>query len=230
MKRPSETWREGFHDQARCRCLGRGRGPDRFDAGGRAGAGGRRRCHCRTAREPGSRRLARGRPAFTQYRGARSARDRRSVSRGRTEGPGRAVLRRRFEYQRLSDPASLLARALAEPHRAHPGRLGRRARRDDPSRKGSDRLRAGRHRCRRRTVRRPVAAGAVSRRLRRRAQPGPQGSRHRIPRVGSDNQQPDRRGRAGRGAGIGHAPGRPRHPWPRQGGVRDPRWRGNLRG
>ncbi len=32
------------------------------------------------------------------------------------------------------DPASLLARALAEPHRAHPGRLGRRARGADLSR------------------------------------------------------------------------------------------------
>ena len=33
----------------------------------------------------------------------------------------------RFGHQRLSHPASLLARALAEAHRAHPGRLGRRA-------------------------------------------------------------------------------------------------------
>ena len=30
-------------------------------------------------------------------------------------------------HQRLSHPAQLRARAVAEPHRAHPGRLGRRA-------------------------------------------------------------------------------------------------------
>ncbi len=79
-------------------------------------------------------------------------------------------------------------------------------------------------------VRRPVAAGGVSRRVRRRTQPDPQGSRHRVPRVGSDDEQPDRRGRDGRGAGMGHPPRRPRHPCLRQGGVRDPRRRGGLRG
>ncbi len=54
--------------------------------------------------------------------------------------------------------------------------------------------------------------------------------RHRVPRVGSDDQQPDRRGRAGRGAGMGHPPRRPRHPFLRQGGVRDPRRRDRLQG
>ena len=33
--------------------------------------------------------------------------------------------------------------------------------------------------------------------------------RHRVPRVGSDDQLPDRRGRDGRGAGVGRPPGRP---------------------
>ena len=33
----------------------------------------------------------------------------------------------RAGHQRLSHPAQLRARAVAEPHRAHPGRLGRRA-------------------------------------------------------------------------------------------------------
>ena len=61
-------------------------------------------------------------------------------------------------------------------------------------------LRAGRHRRRRRAVRRPVAAGAVPRRVRRRTQPGPEGRRDRVPRLGSDDQRPDRRGRDGRGA------------------------------
>ena len=75
-----------------------------------------------------------------------------------------------------------------------------------------------------------VAAGGVSRRVRRRTQSDPQSSRHRVPRLGSDDEQPDRRGRDGRGAGIGHPPRRPRHPCPRQGGVRDPRRRGRLQG
>ena len=106
--------------------------------------------------------------------------------------------RRPFGHQRLSHPASLLARAPAEPHRAHPGRLGRRAGGDDLSRTRGDGFRAGRNRRRRRAVRRPVAAGGISRRVRRRTQSGPQGSRHRVPGVGSDDEQPDRRGRAGR--------------------------------
>ena len=38
-------------------------------------------------------------------------------------------------HQRLSHPAQLRARAVAEPHRAHPGRLGRRAGGADPSRR-----------------------------------------------------------------------------------------------
>ena len=76
-----------------------------------------------------------------------------------------------------------------------------------------------------------VAAGAISRRVRRRTQPGPQGRRHRVPGIGSDHQQPDRRGRDGRdAAGMGHPPRRPRHPFPRPGGVRDPRRRDSLRG
>ena len=53
-----------------------------------------------------------------------------------------------------------------------------------------------------------VAAGGVPRRLRRRTQPGPQGGRHRLPRVGSDDQLDDRRGRDGRGAGVRHPPRR----------------------
>ena len=44
-------------------------------------------------------------------------------------------------------------------------------------------------------LRRPVAAGAVPRRLRRRTQPDPQSSGHRVPGMGCDQEQPDRRGR-----------------------------------
>jgi choline dehydrogenase-like flavoprotein len=60
----------------------------------------------------------------------------------------------------------LRARVEAEPHRAHPGRLGRRTGGADPSRTRSDGLRAGRHRRRRRAVRRQLAASGISRRLR----------------------------------------------------------------
>ena len=90
------------------------------------------------------------------------------------------------------------------------------------------RLRAGRHRRRRRAVRRPVAAGAVSRRVRRRTQPDPQGSRHRVPRLGSDDEQPARRGRDDRGAGAGRPPHALGHACPRQGRVRDQGRRGRL--
>ena len=41
-------------------------------------------------------------------------------------GTGRGLCRSPFRHQRLSHPAQLWARAVAEPHRAHPGRLGRR--------------------------------------------------------------------------------------------------------
>ena len=60
----------------------------------------------------------------------------------------------------------------------------------------------------------------VSRRLRRRTQPDPQGGRHRLPRVGSLDQLDDRRGRDGRGAGVRLPPRRRRHPCPRSEGRR----------
>ena len=102
--------------------------------------------------------------------------------------------------------------ALWQSHfEPHPGRLGRRARRSDPSWPRGGGLRAGRHRRRRRAVRRHVAAGGVPRRLRRRTQPDPQGGRHRLPRVGSLDQLDDRRGRDGRGAGVRRAPRGRRH-------------------
>ncbi len=70
------------------------------------------------------------------------------------------------------------------------------------------------------TVRRP-AAGRVPRRVRRRTQPDPQGSRHRLPRVGPVDQLPDRRGRNGRGAGARHLPRRQGHPRHRPAGRRE---------
>ncbi len=138
--------------------------------------------------------------------------------------------RRQPGHQRLPHPAPLRARAVAEPHRAHPGRLGPRAQRSDRPRHRGHRFRAGRHRRRGRAVRRPVGPGGLSRWLRRGTQPDPPVGRHRVPWVGPDDEQPDRRGRAGRGAGVGHPHRRRRHPWLRPGGVRDPRRRDHLQG
>ena len=81
-------------------------------------------------------------------------------------------------------------------------------------------LRPRRHRRRCRAVRRHVAPGGVPRRVRRRTQPDPQGSRHRLPRVGPVDQLDDRRGRDGRGAGDRHAPRGWRHRSRRPGGGR----------
>ena len=67
-----------------------------------------------------------------------------------------------------------------------------------------------------------VAPGGVSRRLRRRTQPGPQGSRHRLRRVGSLDQLDDRRGRDGRGAGARHAPRQRRRHRPRSAADGEP--------
>ena len=122
-------------------------------------------------------------------------------------------------HQRLSHPAQLRPRAVAEPHRAHPGRVGRRAGGADLSRTRGDGFRAGRHRRRRRALRRCVAARGVSRRVRWRPQPDSQGSRHRVPRVGSDDELADRRGRDGRGAEVGVSPGRA------SASMRSARWR-----
>ena len=174
-----------------------GGGPDRADAGGRAGAGGDRRRDRRAAREPGARRLALRRSARAHHRGARPARHRRSVPRGGAGDADPGVRPDPAGHQRLPDPPQLRARAVAEPLRAHPGRLGRRAGSADRSRARGDGLRAGRHRRRRRAVRRPVAAGGLPRRVRRRTQRDPQGGRHRVPRVGSDDELADRRGRDG---------------------------------
>ena len=172
----------------------RRRGPDGDDAGGRAGFGARRRRHRRAARQPGARRLARRRAARTHHRGARSAWNRGALPLAGAGHAGRALRDGASRHQRLSDAPQLRARALAEPDRAHPRRLGRRAGGHDLSRTRGDGLRAGRNRRRRRAVRRPCVAGAVPRRMRRRSQPGPQESRDRLPRLGSVGQLLDRRG------------------------------------
>ena len=73
-------------------------------------------------------------PALTHHRGSRSARNRRSVPLAGTDISGRALPHDPVGHQRLSHPAQLRPRAAAEPHRAHPGRVGRRAGGDDLSR------------------------------------------------------------------------------------------------
>ena len=58
---------------------------------------------------------------------SRSARNRRSVPVAGTGGSGRKVRRDSVGHQRLSHSAPLRAWAVAEPHRAHTGWLGRRS-------------------------------------------------------------------------------------------------------
>ena len=187
------------------------------DAGGRAGVGEGRRRGRRAASRSRARRLTGRRLSLAHDRGAGSARGRRSVPRGGSGGSGRDVRHDRAGHERLPDASSVLARDLAEPDRADHGRLDRRAAGADLLRMRGDGLRAGRHRRRRRAGRRPVAAGAVSRRVRRRTQPDPQGGRHRVPGLGSDQEQPDRRGRDDRGAAAGRPPRRHRRPRPPHG-------------
>src|SRR5215207_5558378 len=214
--RPASCRLECGYDRA---CGGdRWRRSDGADVGGRVGVGGRRRCHRRAARQPGPRRLARRRSALTHHRSPRSAWNRRSVPIAGAGGSGRGVRLDPLGHQRLSHPALLRAGAVAEPHRAHTGQLGRRAGGADLSRTRGDGFRAGRHRRRRRGLRRPVVADGISRRVRRRTQSDPEGRRHRVPGVGSDNELPDRRGRDGRGAGVGPPPRRARDPFLEQDG------------
>ena len=189
----------------------RRRRPDRADVGGRAGVGGGRRRHRRTTHQPGGRWIASRGSSLPHHRGARSAWHRRTIPLGGAGDAGSGLRPDPVGHQRLPHPPQLRARALAEPVRAHPGRLGRRARGSDPSRLRGGGLRSGRHRRRRRDVRRHVAPSGVSRRLRRRTQPDPQGRRHRLRRVGSLDQLDDRRGRDGRGAGV-RLPSRQRRP------------------
>ena len=73
-------------------------------------------------------------------------------------------------------------------------------------------------------VRRSVAARGISRRLRRRTQRDPQISRHRVPRMGSDDELADRRGRDGRGTGMGIPHRRTRQPCHRPEGSKRAGW------
>ena len=145
---------------------------------------------------PGARRLARGRPARTHDRGARSARHRGALP---LAGAGRC----RSHRSRGSRSTSATSRRATTTG----SRCGRTtferilaAWVDElavPIYRGREvtGLRPGRRRRRRRAVRRPLVAGGVPRRVRRRAQRDPQDSRHRVPGLGPVRQLPDRRGR-----------------------------------
>ena len=154
-----------------------------------------------------ARRLARRRAARPHHRGARSAWRSPSGSCRR----GRSMQVAGFagdpaRHQRLSDAPQLRARAVAEPHRAHPGRVGRRA--AVPIHRGREvtgfaqddtgvdvALVRRRARCARSTSSDATAGAASSARRPASTSPG-----------GTDDQLPDRRGRDGRGAGVGHPP------------------------
>ena len=134
---------------------------------------------------PGARRLARRRLALAHHRDPRSARRRRAVPAEGQADPVAGFAMDHARHERLPHPAHLRPRAAAEPHRAHPGRLGRGARRCRSYRgREVTGFAQDDDRRRRRALRRRVAARALSRRLRRRTQPGPQGGRHRLPRLG----------------------------------------------
>ncbi len=155
-----------------------------------------RRRHCRAAPGSGARRHARRRIARAHHRDPRSARGRGPLPARRTNRPARGFRLDQARHQRLSPRGTIMgsrcgratssvssltgSTELAVPiYREHRG----------------DRFRAGRDRRRHRAVRRPVAAGKLSRRLRRRPQPGAQGRRHQLRRLRSHPQQPHGRGR-----------------------------------
>jgi 2-polyprenyl-6-methoxyphenol hydroxylase-like FAD-dependent oxidoreductase len=70
---------------------------------------------------------ARRRPALTHDRGIRSAGNRRAFPFARAGWSGRGLLVHPSRHQRLSHSPQLRDRALSGAHRAHHGRLGRRA-------------------------------------------------------------------------------------------------------
>ena len=180
---------------------GRGR-PDRDDAGGRVGAGRGRRRDRGAARDAGAGGVAGGRVPLAHHRDPRPARDRRPVPRRGADRPGGVLREHAAGPQRLPDPAPVLPRPVPEPHRADPGRLDRGAGRAGPSGPRRDRVRPGRRR-----GRRPPRGSHGADPLRagylvgggRRAQRDPQGGGHRVPRLGRDQEQPDRRGGGDRG-------------------------------
>ena len=168
--------------------------------------------------DSGSRPRPGRRSARAHHRGARSARRRRPVSRAGQGDADPGIRPNPAGHQRLPGPPQLRARAAADSDRAPAGCLGRRARRADHARARGDRVHPGRHRRRRRAVRRHVDPGGLPGRVRRRPQCDPEGGRHRVRRVGSIDELAHGRGRDGREAGVRTAPWR----WDRPGRGRRP--------
>ena len=189
----------------------RRRRADRADAGGRAGVGRGRRRRRRAARDPGARRLAGRGAARPHDRGARSA---GVAERFLSAGQEHPVLGYAGIPLDISDFPTrhnyVLALWQSDIERILAGWVdelgvpilrGREVvgfAQDDA---GVDvELSDG-----------TTLRARVPRRLRRRAQRGPQGGRHRLRRAGPVDQLDDRRGRDGRGARDRHAPRGRRH-------------------
>ena len=230
MKRPFETGRERLDDHTGCGCLDRGRGPDRVDAGGRAGAGGHRRCHHRTARR------ARNSPARAPAACTRAA-SRSSISAGSPIG---SSARERW-LRSGNSPASLWTSATFPP--GIPTRSGCWQNHIERILAGwVDELGVTIHRGREVTGFTQDDTGvdvALSDGQSLRAQylVGCDGGRSLIRKAagiefpGWDPTTSNLIAEVelAEAAGMGHPPGRPRHPWHRQGRIRDPRRRGCLR-
>ncbi len=190
-----------------------GGGPDRADAGGRAGVGGDRRRHRRTAaptRTSTARAPAGCTPAPSRCSTSVASPNGSSPRARPHPGVGFAGIPLDIsDFPTRHNYVLALWQSHIEPILADwVAELGVPILRerevvgfaqDDT---GVDVELSGRH----------VAAGGLPRRLRRRAQPGPQGGGHRLRRVGSVDQLDDRRGRDGRGAGARHAARGRRHP------------------
>ena len=199
-----------------------GGGPTGLMLGGRAGVGGGRRRHRRATRESGCRRIASRRSPLPHHRGARPARHRRRFL---AEGQVHPFVGYAGTFLDISDFPTRHNYVLAlwqsriEPILAGwVDELGVPILRErevvgfDQDDTGVDVELSGRH----------LAPSRVPRRVRRGTQPDPQGGRHRLPRVGPDDQLHDRRGRDGRGAGDRHAPRGRRHRSRQPGGGRKP--------
>ena len=194
----------------------------------RTGAGGSGRRRRRAPAQSGTLRRARPRNLLAHHRSARPARHRGPISLGGTNGAGHGLRRHPLGTKRLPDPPQLRIGAAAEIHRAHPRRLGHRARGANPLRPRHHGIHTARRRRRRHTRRRRVTARAISRRVRWRTQSHTQDRGHRLPGLGSDDEQhPRGSGDDGEAAVRSASFGR-RHVCLRPVGVRDQRQRNHI--
>ena len=166
----------------------RGRGrrwrPCGHDARRRAHARQRRRRRRRTPRDPGSGEPALARPARSDDRSPRSARDRRPVPGRRHADAGAGLRRDTSRHQRLPDPTQLRPGARPERLRTDHGGMARRARGSDHARLRGHRSHLARRPRRGHPRRRRHPACRVPRGLRRQPKPRAQEGRHRVRRLG----------------------------------------------